>query len=130
MTGINAAYASPSGVVVRQGVMYIAGTRTVGDWFRNVAIPLHMTSRLPRYHHAEAQLAGVQRVVGHSMGGSVALELQKAHPELQSTTYGAPVVSARPSRDRVRDYLDPISVFDLGAKMVFRFVPHTAGRSR
>ena len=33
----------------------------------------------------------VKQVVGHSLGGAVALELQKQFPDLKSRTYGAPV---------------------------------------
>ena len=34
----------------------------------------------------------ITRVVGYSMGGSVALELQNINPQLQSRTYSAPVI--------------------------------------
>ena len=65
----------------------------------------------------------IKRVVGHSLGGSVALELQKHHPELMSRTYGAPVVdlkgavqptwNTKAERDRILG--DPISMFDTSA---------------
>ena len=34
----------------------------------------------------------IERVVGDGLGGSVALELQKYHPELKLRTYETPVV--------------------------------------
>jgi len=127
--GLSKAYASSSGVFVHQDAMYLAGTRTMGDWLRNVEIPLHLTRNLPRYKTADKQLSGVNKVVGHSMGGSVALELAANHPGLRAVTYGAPVVSMTPSTDRRRDLLDPISVLDLGAVDIGVGVPHSAGRS-
>lgn len=62
------------------------------------------------------------------MGGSVALELEKRHPEVHAVTYGAPVVSAQRSGDRHRDLLDPVSMFDLGATNEGLMLPHSAGR--
>ena len=54
-------------------------------------------------------------MVGDSLGGSVALELQRNHPELRSRTYSAPVVdvSFRPnaSAEWGRNLCDPISMF-------------------
>jgi pimeloyl-ACP methyl ester carboxylesterase len=57
-------------------------------------------------------------VVGHSLGGAVALQLQKDKPELMTRTYGAPVLDPlglNPG-DRYRSYGDPISMLDRGAK--------------
>ena len=56
-------------------------------------------------------------VVGHSLGGSVALELQKNFPDrkFKSNTYGAPVFSATASDNRFRNYFDPVSILDRGA---------------
>ena len=61
-------------------------------------------------------------MVGHSLGGSVSLELQKNYPDrkLKSRTYGAPVMDLLGSEsenvDRYRNGFDPVSVFDRGAK--------------
>ena len=46
-----------------------------------------------RYKAAETALrehAHIKRAVGDSLGGAVALELHKHHPELKVRTYGAP----------------------------------------
>lgn len=101
----------------------MAGTRTRGpdgkftlsDWANDVRIPFSQTRSTPRGKAAEqyAQLYKPTRVVGHSLGGSVALDVAKDHG-ISSTTYGAPVVSAS-SGDRYRDYLDPFSMLDFGA---------------
>ena len=60
----------------------------------------------------------IDTVVGHSLGGSVSLELQKNFSDRikHSRTYGAPVMdlmgSDSASADRYRHWLDPFSVFD------------------
>ena len=51
-----------------------------------------------RYQEAEKALTAnpnIKNVVGHNLGGSVALELQKNHPSLNSRAFGAPVWDPR-----------------------------------
>ena len=51
-----------------------------------------------RYKAAEKALKdnpNIKRAVGDSLGGAVALELQKHHPELKVRTYWAPVVDLK-----------------------------------
>ena len=59
----------------------------------------------------------VDRIVGHSLGGSVALEMQRQHDIPKSRTFGAPVFDLFPKvgQDRYRHPLDPVSVFDRSA---------------
>ena len=58
----------------------------------------------------------MRRVVGHSLGGAVALELAKNHPRLKETeTHGAPVFSFEGSSQRHRHWLDPVAMMDSGA---------------
>ena len=57
-------------------------------------------------------------MVGHSLGGSVTLELAKNNPEnnLFTTTYGAPVFSdSLQYGNRFRSVGDPVSIFDNSA---------------
>ena len=56
----------------------------------------------------------IRRVVGHSLGGAVTLELQKAHPEFKTVTYCAPVISAS-GGERHRALFGPVAMFDFGA---------------
>ena len=55
---------------------------------------------------------------GHSLGGTVALQLQKDMPDRNFTvsTYGAPTVSFTQSENRFRNPGDPISLLDFGTK--------------
>ena len=79
-----------------------------------------------RYKAAEKALKdnpNITRAVGDSLGGAVALELQKHHPELKVRTYGAPVVDFKgavqpnwsANTERYRNFGDPISMFDSSA---------------
>ena len=61
--------------------------------------------------------------MGHSLGGSVALELQKnfKYRNYNVNTYGAPVVSESPiiASNRYRNKYDPVSQYDNGAQTEF-----------
>jgi hypothetical protein len=110
--------------------VFVAGTRTLADWGRNTLIPLGLTSQLPRYSSLSDAVKGKykmsRRLVGHSMGGSVALQFAEDHPyRFWTETYGAPVVSLSSSKSRHRDLFDPISVFDLGADSRHLAFPHS-----
>lgn len=121
------AYNSPDGVILRNGVLYVAGTRSPQDVACDLLIPLGLTSKIPRYSVAESYVGRFHTVYGHSMGGSIALELQRRHPGIRAITDGAPVVSFTPSPDRHRTDFDPISALDFGAVSRFN-IPHTSDR--
>jgi len=137
--GLNKAYDSVNGIHVEDGTMYLAGTRThsphssnpLHEWLEDIKIPFGQTRTLDRYVDALAVLPNVDRVVGHSMGGSVALQLQNDYPHLVTTTYGAPVLSAT-AGDRHRDLLDPFSALDFGSSTDAVSTVHstTLGRDR
>ena len=78
-----------------------------------------------RYINAEKALKehpNIKLAVGDSLGGSVVLERQKHHPELQARTFGAPVVDlsgaikldgdGNPTVQRYRNVGDRISMLD------------------
>lgn len=95
------------------------------DWAHNPKILVGATRSTPRGRAAETmfQMYRPGRVVGHSLGGAVALDLAEDH-SVAAETYGAPVVSFNSSSHRHRDYLDPVSMFDFGAVNRLSF-PHS-----
>ena len=94
------------------------------DLTKHMTKDLGDSKKIHRYEQAkeeqEKQGDKVKHLVGHSMGGNVALELQKENPNLKSTTYGAAVWQPFSTKqgDRYRHGGDPISMFDRGAKTI------------
>jgi hypothetical protein len=91
------------------------------DVWDDLKLPLNLTRFTQRYKEADAALAAnpaVSKITGHSLGGAVALELEKNHPDrgLTTTTYGAPVATLTNDQgNRFRHPYDPVSMFDRGA---------------
>jgi len=104
--------------------MAIAGTHSLSDVLTDVNIPFGTLSRTDRYQQAK-QLYNLygkpKNVVGHSLGSSIALELQREYPDMNVITYGAPIVDINPFQrpQRSRHYGDPISMMDFGATSSF-----------
>ena len=138
--GLDRAYKNSKGIlpyIEPEGdTLYIAGTQNAQDVYDDVMnVPFWGDmKKAERYKTAEVYLNSnpqIKRLVGHSLGGSVVLALQKNNPErnYEVVTYGAPViVGLDPFRDnkfKVQRYKhtgkeglsDPISAFDMGAKI-------------
>ena len=104
---------------------YVKGSVTGRDWYDDFTkVPFGNTRDSERYQQADkayddllAKGKVVDRVVGHSLGGSVALDMQKNHGIPQSRTFGAPVLDVNPfgHSERYRHPLDPVSILDRGA---------------
>ena len=102
--GLDKAYASPDSTYINGDTEYIAGTKgdfTGNDWMQNykyIGLPFITNNKVQvaqtnRYKQARATLfkhPEVKRVVGHSLGGAVALELKKDDPNLTERIYGTP----------------------------------------
>jgi pimeloyl-ACP methyl ester carboxylesterase len=115
--GLDKAYASENKIYIEGDTMFVAGTASFGDAVDDVNIPFGRTDRTKRYEQASMALAKnpqIRRVVGHSLGGAVSLQIAQQHG-LVSRTYGAPVMSFS-GGDRYRGKFDPVSMFDYGAK--------------
>jgi hypothetical protein len=122
--GLAKAYGSPLNIHVdlESKTMYIAGTQptSISDWEDDVLyIPTDRVEHTARYKQAKLYMTqGIERVVGHSLGGSVALLLQRENPKLESVTYGAPVFNPIPTgsvNTRYRHWGDPVSMMDNNA---------------
>ena len=109
---------------------YVKGSVTARDWYDDATkIPFWGdTRKAERYEQADKAYNDlinsgkpVDRIVGHSLGGSVALQMQKDKQIPRSRTFGAPVMDLQPfhrlysKADRYRHPLDPVSIFDRGA---------------
>jgi hypothetical protein len=125
--GLEKAYAADNKVYVHGDTLFVAGTQwnSASDWWDDFTkIPFHQTWRAQRYLDADRTLKNnpqIKNLVGHSLGGSVVLELQNDHPNrtFKTDTYGAPELSiTRPDNEdnhRYRNFLDPVSLLDGGA---------------
>ena len=129
--GLQRAYARQSGVYIRNNTMFVAGSRDTQDWYDDFTkIPFNKTYNALRYINADKALKQndalnpdnkITSLVGHSLAGSVVLEMQKQHPErtFKTSTYGAPVASMTTpdniNNKRFRNNDDVVSMFDRGA---------------
>ena len=99
-------------------LLYIAGTKSFGDVLADLRTPFNDVADTQRYRDAIPLMHGVDVVVGHSLGGSVALSLAKAYG-VKSVTYGAPVIDLNPYDSqgmyRHRHVGDPVALLDLAA---------------
>ena len=123
--GLDKAYARADKLYVNGNTMYVAGTSYIQDVWDDLKIPFGKTDWAQRYQDADARLFNnpqVSNLVGHSLGGSVVLEMQKNHSEtrFRTNTYGTPAASFNApdniENHRYRNYGDPVSMFDRGAK--------------
>ena len=114
--------------------MFVAGTKDFPQdhWDDVTKIPTNTVYNTLRYINADKALKQndalypdhkITSLVGHSLAGSVILEMQKQYPDrnCKTTTYGAPVASMTApdgiNNKRYRNYDDPVSMFDRGATM-------------
>jgi len=140
--GLDRAYKRGKGILPYiesdSDTLYVAGTQNTQDVYDDVRhvppLPWSDMKQTERYKTAETYLnknPQITKLVGHSLGGSVVLALQRNNPErnYEVVTYGAPVfVDLNPFRDtkfKVQRFKhigreaqsDPISMFDMGAKI-------------
>ena len=119
--GLDRAYATDVGLYSAGDTLYIAGTKSLHDAYDDLKIPIRATTQAERHREASMVLNSnpqLTRVVGHSLGGAVALDLEQRNSKLHSVTYGAPVLNFNPfsHSERYRHMGDPISGLDWGAE--------------
>ena len=129
--GLDRAYAQGD-AYTHGSTLYVAGSHTARDWYDNLTkIPAYGDLRQShRYKQADKALKAnprVTRVVGHSLGGAVTLQLQKDNPQLQSRTYGAPVMDplglSKGKAERYANAGDPVAMFDRSAQTHYLWNP-------
>lgn len=132
-TGLDRAYANVNRVHFDDNTktLYLSGTDPTNptDLYADATIPFGVLHTTDRYAQLE-QLTNIYKpdvIVGHSLGGALALEYQRHHPAVDVRTYNAPVLNLLPdgSRNRFSHYFDPISMFDNAASRSFSFSPHS-----
>ena len=108
--GLRRAYNQPNRIYVNGNRMYVAGTTwtdgytgrlSFNDAIDDLKIPLFQTRNIQRYKDAEQVLndnPNINTLVGHSMGSSVILELNKANNDkFMTRTYAAPIFDTFPN---------------------------------
>ena len=131
--GLNSAYNHVNKVHVQGDTLYVAGTSDLKDAYDDITkIPFYGDiTKSTRYNQAKTVLdanPNINKIIGHSLGGSIALQLQKDNNKFETTTYGAPVLQISSTKgNRFRFPYDPISYFDNGALTVnkFNLNPHS-----
>jgi hypothetical protein len=121
--GLSKAYKSPNSIFIDGNKMYISGTHTPKDVYDWKLIPLGLVKHSTRYGEADAALKDnpqVDTVIGHTLGSSVAAELNKQYNnKFNAYYYGSPFLDFSFNRDpknqRYRHPGDLVSMFDTGA---------------
>jgi len=126
--GLAAAYRNTNGFYHDGNTLFIAGSRSSRDWLNNPKLAVGKVDSTPRYHAAQEMLTlypDTTRLVGHSLGGSVAKNLANTTGR-NYEIYAAPAVTWSDDPHSHRHWGDPVSMFDRGAHSTFRFGdPHS-----
>ena len=123
--GLKNAYNTDNKIFVDGNKMYIAGTSNLQDVYDDLKIPFNLTRYSQRYKDADETLKTNQQVdtiIGHSLGSSVSLELNKNNNDkFKTRTYSSPVFdifknnSVNDHNLRFKTNGDVISMFDNNA---------------
>ena len=132
--GLKRAYDTNDGLYQHYNKLFIAGTKDPIDFVDDLKLPfddtLNMTTRgraADKYYRSHHD---IDTVIGHSLGGSVSLALEKQYKKegtnpygiVQSKTFGSPTVSANFTNNnpnRIRYFGDPISALDFNSTTVY-----------
>ena len=132
--GLNNAYKNANKIHVQGNTIFVAGTSDLKDVYDDITkIPFYGDIKnSTRYNQAKTVLdanPNINKIIGHSLGGSVALQFQKDNNKFDTITYSAPVLQLNPfvTGNRFRFQYDPISMLDNGAITVnkFNLNPHS-----
>ena len=132
--GLKRAYETRDGLYQHYNKLFIAGTKDFPqDHLDDLKLPFDDTlTKTKRGRDADAYYRShheIDTVIGHSLGGSVSLALEKQYKKegnnpygiVQSKTFGSPTVSANFTNKNpniIRYFGDPISALDFGSTTV------------
>jgi hypothetical protein len=132
--GLRLAYDTKDGLYQHYNKLFIAGTKDPIDFVDDLKLPFNDTLNMSkRGRDADAYYRShheIDTVIGHSLGGSVSLALEKQYKKegnnpygiIQSKVFGAPVMSGNvlgeKNPNRIRYFGDPISALDFGSTTV------------
>ena len=143
--GLTKAYANKAGTFYDPATKteYIKGSTTATDWiqdfenlpFSNTAKTERYGQALDKYNELTAQGQRPERLVGHSLGGGVALQMdsdlaRRGH-HVKTGTFGAPVLDVMSpfngsKPERFKHWGDPVGALDFGATHgKFKLYPHS-----
>ena len=131
--GLNRAYNNDNKIHIDGNTLFVAGTSDLKDAYDDITkIPFYGDiTQSTRYNQAKTALdanPNITKIIGHSLGGSIALQFQKDNNKFQTTTYGAPVLQIGLTKgNRYRFPYDPVSYLDNGSITVnkFNLNPHS-----
>ena len=139
--GLKQAYASKDGLHQHYKIFFIAGTRDFPrDHIDDITLQMNGTlNKTKRGRDADMYYRShneIDTVIGHSLGGSVALALEKQYKKegnnpyglIQSKTFGAPIISGSFSGtnpNRIRWAGDPISALDFNSTTAPQLCHHS-----
>ena len=132
--GMKKAYESPNSYYKDGNKLYIAGTKDMGDVMDWIKIPTGNFKDSKIYKNIEPVFRDdkdIDYIVGHSAGGSAALELEKNYTDrkITSVTYNAPVFERADYNKVINEDMkpmrfaisgDPVSMFDMNAQTTFK----------
>ena len=113
--GLKRAYETKDGLYQHYNKLFIAGTKDPIDFVDDSKLPFDDTlNKTTRGRTADAYYRShheIDTVIGHSLGGAIALSLQKAYKKqgdnpygiIQSKTFGAPTVSGKISNPLLKN---------------------------
>lgn len=123
--GLAKAYDTEQHTYVQGDTLYVAGTKNLTDVLDWPLLPQHKVKQTHVYKMAKAALLkapNVKRIVGHSLGASVASDLATDYGK-RASLYSEPAMRMHnePGQESFHHPFDPVAVFDWAAK--FRHVP-------
>ena len=120
--GLQKAYNRKDGLYQNNDVLYVAGTKSLGDVWDDIKLPFDAGAKnSTRYQDLKNYLKDhpeVKSLVGHSLGGATVLQENKDNPNKYNiVTYGSPGFNPFGGKDPenvkiFRNAGDPISMFD------------------